>query len=1031
MKNNLLKAMVLLGAFLCFALTQAQTVSGTVSDPSGPLPGANVLVKGTSIGTQTDFDGNYTLENVPSDGVLVFSYVGFVSQEVPVNGQSTINVTLQEDAQALDEVVVIGYGTQAIEDATGAVDVVSSDDFQKGVISSPEQLIQGKTAGVQITQTSGEPGAGVNIRIRGTASVRSNNNPLFVVDGVPLAAEDTQSGGSDVGNGATSARNPLNFLNPSDIESISILKDASATAIYGSRGANGVVLITTKSGKAGAGGVWEVNANMAYAEPAKSFDLLDREQYLAGIAQYGNDPSALDFGNDTDWQKVVLRSPLSPVANVAYSNNYGSGNVRASFGYQNQFGVVQNSSQERITGRLNLSQRLLNDKLRLDFNGTLSRVNDEAPLITRNAGSQGDLLGAAYFANPTYPNDPTFDPGGAELNPANLLVEYEDLTNTNRVLFNASAEYEIVEGLKAKVIYGYDYSQSDRNQTLTRDVIGFNNGTVGNGRGVLSEVNQLNRLFDATLSYNKEFGNSSLEALLGYSYQSFQRYGNTTLGFGYSSSEHEDMRNDLNRTKDILLGSVDGEYQQIIYSPDQDALAINRLFTDDATSAPLPGSIPIASAGYDRFDFTDELQSFFGRVNYTIAEKYLLTGTLRVDGSSRFGPNNKYGWFPSAAFAWKLHEEDFMGDSFSDLKLRLGWGITGNQDGLGYGNYLFRERYAGIGIQNNGNIQVPGLSIQSLPEDDLKWESTAQYNIGLDFGLGLNRLNGSLDFYYKNTTDLLLRTETAAPSPQDFNFQNLDADVINKGVEFAINYDFIQQEDLFWTAGFNISYNENEVKNLEGVQIQTGEINGNGLTGAFAQLLITDQPLFSYYLREFGGFDENGISIYPNGDVQQLIGKSALPKVNLGFNTSFSWRNWSMDAFLTGQYGQYIYNNTANAFFTAGIINGGKNVTTDVLTNGESPANAPDVSTRFLEDGGFLRMQTLSLAYDVPLSGEGSFNSMRLSLTGQNLFVITDYSGLDPEVNVDKSLNNVPSLGIDYSSFPRPRTISFGVSATF
>ncbi|MBL7474016.1 SusC/RagA family TonB-linked outer membrane protein [Robertkochia sediminum] len=1031
MKSNLLKSLMLLGAFMCFAFTQAQTVSGTVSDASGPLPGANVLVKGTTIGTQTDFDGNYTLENVPSDGVLVFSYVGFVTQEVPVNGRSNISVTLEENAQALGEVVVIGYGTQAVQDATGAVDVVSSDDFQKGVISSPEQLIQGKTAGVQITQTSGEPGAGVNIRIRGTASVRSNNNPLFVVDGVPLAADDSQSGGTDVGVGATSARNPLNFLNPNDIESISILKDASATAIYGSRGANGVVLITTKGGKAGAGGRWEVNANVAHATPANDFDLLDRDGYLAGIAQYGNDPSGLDFGSNTDWQQVVTRNAMSPIADIAYSNNWGSGNVRTSFGYQKQFGVIENSSQERITGRLNLSQRFMDDKLKIDFNGTLSRVNDESPLVTRNAGSQGDILGAAYFANPTYPNDPTFDPGGAELNPANLLTEYQDLANTNRVLLNASAEYEIVENLKAKVIFGYDFSKSDRNQTLTKDVVGFNNGTIGNGRGALNEVNQKNNLLDATLSYNKEFDNSALEALVGYSYQSFQRYGATTLGFGYGSADHGDMRDALYETRDLMLGAVDGDFQQIINSPDLDQLAVNRLFSDTDPTVSRPGGIPIVSSAYDRFDFTDELQSFFGRVNYTIADKYIVTATLRADGSTRFGPNNKYGYFPSAAVAWKIHEEDFMGDAFSNLKLRLGWGRTGNQDGLGYGNYLFRERFGGVGIQNNGNIVVPGLALQSLPEDDLKWETTTQYNIGLDFGLGLNRLNGSVDLYYKNTTDLLLRTETAAPSPQDFNFSNLDANVINKGIEFAINYDVISTENTFWTAGFNIAYNENMVEDLGGIAINTGEVNGNGLTGAFAQILTNNAPLFSYYLREFGGFDENGISIYPDGDVQQLVGKSALPDITMGFNTSFSYKRWSLDAFITGQYGQYIYNNTANAFFTAGIINGGKNVTSDVLTNGESPANAPDVSTRFLESGDFTRLQTLSLAYDVPLSGEGSFDSMRLSVTGQNLFVITPYSGLDPEVNVDKSLNNVPSLGIDYSSFPRPRTITVGLSATF
>ncbi|TRZ43303.1 SusC/RagA family TonB-linked outer membrane protein [Robertkochia solimangrovi] len=1029
MKNYLLKGLVLLGAFLCYSMTQAQSVSGVVSDPSGPLPGANVLVKGTTNGTQTDFDGNYTLENVDANAVLVFSYVGFVTQEVPVNGRSEISITLQIDSQSLEEVVVIGYGTQAVKDATGAVAVVSSDDFNQGVISSPEQLIQGKTAGVQISQSSGEPGAGINIRIRGTASVRSNNNPLFVVDGMPLAGDDTQGGGSDLGVGATNTRNPLNFLNPNDIESMSILKDASATAIYGSRGANGVVIITTKSGRAGAGGVWNFDSSIAHSTPSKTFDLLNREQYLQAIAQYGNNPSDRDFGYDTDWQNVVLRNTLSPISNLSYSNNYGNGYVRASLGYQKQFGIIQNSSQERLTGRLNASHRFFDERLKLNLNATLSRVNDEAPLVTNTAGSQGDLLGSAYFANPTYPNNPSFDPGGGELNPANLMQTYEDVSRTNRTLLNFSAEYEIVKGLSAKINLGYDNSESKRNQLLDPKVIGLNNGTVGNGRGAYRRLDATTKLMDITVNYKKEFSNSTFEALLGYSYQEFHRKGIDVLGWGYSTSDHGQMMDDLKNSANILESAIDGSYQQ--YVLDAGGLEINRLFPDIVTeSMAVPRGISVTTVGGDKYDYTDELQSYFGRLNYTIADKYLFTATLRVDGSSRFGPDNQYGWFPSGAFAWKINEEDFIGDNVSTLKLRLGYGITGNQDGLGYGNFTRRQRYAGIAIGNDGLIATPGLETVSLAQPDLKWEETSQANIGFDFGFNQDRLNGSIDVYYKKTKDLLLKSEVAQPSPQPFSFQNVDGKVINKGIEFAINYDIIQQEDIFWNIGFNIAYNDNMVKDLTG-QIQTGDINGNGLTGAYAQLLATDQPLFSFYLREFGGFDENGISIYPNGDIQQFVGASALPDITSGLSTSFGYKNWTLNAFFAGQFGQYVYNNTANAFFTAGIINGGKNVTTDVLTNGESPANAPDVSTRFLEKADFVRLQNASITYDVPLSGEGTFKNLRLSLIGQNLFVITDYSGLDPEVNVPVPLNDIPSLGVDYSSFPRPRTISFGLNATF
>ena len=1030
MKFKLLKHFMFLSIMLFSSIVLAQTVTGTVSDANGSLPGVNVIVKGTTNGVTTDFEGTYTINNVSADAVLVFSFIGYKTQEIAVKGQSTINVVMQEDSQALEEVVIIGYGQTTVKDATGAVAVVSSDDFNQGVISSPEQLIQGKTAGVQITQTSGEPGAGMQIRIRGTSSVSSNNNPLFVVDGVPLAGGDTSAGGADVGVGTSSARNPLSFLNPNDIESVSILKDASATAIYGSRGANGVVIITTKSGKSGQGSVFEFSSNLSYSEPAKRFDLLGRDEFLSAITQYGGDANALDFGYDTDWQNVVLRSTASHNQNFSYSNNYGSGYVRASIGYADQYGVVEKSSQEKITGRINVSQKFLNDKLKLDVNATASHTNDEAPMISNTAGSTGDLLGAAYFANPTWPTDVTFSTGGNELIPTQLLEYYKDLTHTNRYLLNFSAEYSVTSELKAKLNLGFDESTADRNQALSSLVTGLSNGVPGNGRGVLADTYKKNKLMDFTLTYNKEFENSKLEALVGYSYQSFKNTGRTVQGFGYGSNNLDDMMNVLSRAASIIQNSLTGSYQQ--YGYDADGLFVNRLFPDisqnETVSAPAINGVKAVSA--DFYSNTDELQSFFGRLNYTIANKYILTATLRADGSSKFGPDNQYGYFPSGAFAWKIDEEDFIGEAISTLKLRLGYGITGNQDGLGYGNFLYRRRFAGIGIDNGGNINPPGTQLEAFANPNLKWEETAQANIGLDFGFAADRVKGSIDIYHKKTDGLILYQEAAQPAPQPFTFGNVDAYIVNKGIEFALDYDIVRSEDVTFNAGFNVAYNDNMVEDFDG-QIQTGEINGNGLTGAYAQLLAGGQPLFSYYLREFGGFDSNGISIYPNGDVQEFVGKSALPKVNAGFSTSLSYKNWDLNAYLAGQFGFYVYNNNTNAFFTAGIINGGKNVTRDVLTNGESPANAPDVSTRFLEKGDFVRLQSASISYNVPLSGDGVFKSMKLSLIGQNLFLITDYSGLDPEVNVPKAQNNIPSQGIDYTSFPRPRTITFGFNVTF
>jgi len=1029
MKFKLLKKLVFSTIFMFGSIAFAQTVSGVVTEASGPLGGVNILEKGTSNGVLTDFDGNYSINTTTKDPVLVFSYIGYLSQELTVAGQTNLNVELAEDAAVLDEVIVIGYGTTTVRDATGSVASVKSEDFNGGIISTPEQLIQGKTAGVQISSSSGEPGAGVAIRIRGTSSVSSNNNPLFVVDGVPLS-DGGSPGGTDLGFGAGAAKNPLSFLNPSDIESISILKDASATAIYGSRGANGVVIITTKTGRAGAGGVFEFNTNLSTSSTSKRFDLLDGPTFLAAIDQYGGNSSAQNFGRNTDWQDVIFRNSTSTDNALSYSNNYGSGNVRASFNYGKQFGVVENSDQERITGRLNASHRFFDNKLKLNANVSFSRINDQGAATSNNAGSLGNLLGSAYFANPTWPNLPSFDTGSA-INPAQLLKYFQDKTKTNRVLLNGSAEYAILSNLSAKVNLGYDDTSAERTQVISGQVSsGFNNGTIGNGRGSYQDLNVKNTLMELTLNYNKDFENSKLDILVGYSYQQFQNYGRTINGFGFGTGNLDVMGQDLENSANTIEQSISSSYQQFGYS--NAGLLVNQIVPEinSGVMVTAPNRLAVQSVTGDYYDNTDELQSFFGRANYTIADKYLFTATIRGDGSSRFGPNNQYGIFPSGAFAWQIHKENFMPESISTLKLRVGYGITGNQDGLGYGNFTFRQRFGAPGIANDGTVNLGGVTAVAFQNDDLKWETTAQTGFGFDFGFSNDRLSGSLDFYHKKTQDLILQQEAAQPAVQPFVFSNIDADVINKGVEFALNYDIIQKEDITWNLGFNVSYNENEVQNFDGL-IQTGEINGNGLTGAYAQLLAEGQPLFSYYLREFGGFDANGISIYPNGDVQEFVGKSALPDYVVGISTNFSYKRFSLAAYFNGQYGQYIYNNTANAYQTAGIITSAQNVTTNVLTNGESSANAPDVSTRFLEKGDFLRLANLSVGYDLKMKQDGALKSLRFSLTGSNLFVITPYSGLDPEVDTPKSLNNIPSAGIDYLSYPRAKSYTLGINATF
>lgn len=1047
MKKVLLKSMLLFAAILFMGTSYAQTVSGTVMEESGPLPGANVVVKGTSNGATTDFDGNYSLNNVASDAVLIFSYVGYSTQEVAVDGRSTVNVTMASD-NALEEVVLIGYGSTTIKDATGAVSSVSSEDFVQGVISSPEQLIQGKTSGVQITETSGEPGAGVNFNIRGSNSIRSGNNPLFVIDGVPLAGGGSPAGG--VGTiGGSSSRNPLAFLNPNDIESISILKDASSTAIYGSRGANGVVIIQTKGGRGSSKGVWELNSSVSSAVAANEYDLLGTSSYLQALDDFGNDPVLLNFGQNTDWQDYYTRNAFSRRTDLSYSKSYTDGNVRASFGYSNQNGVILATGQERITGRLNAQHRFFDNKLTLDFQGTVSRVNDRQAPISGSAGSTGDFIGASITANPTWPIDPNFNPGSNLLNPVNLLANYQSRSNTSRFLGNLSASYKLTDELTAKVTGGYDYNDGKTISVFSPGVLGVNQ-VSGNGDGQYNTLEVKNSLLEATLNFKKDFGNSKLDVIAGYSYQKFDRNGIFAGGRGFSGNNLDGLSNQLEDTFNTVSNAISGGFLQFGYDANRafvSRLNVNALSGDEFTFDPINGTFSRSIKAYHAtlFDNADELQSYFVRANYTLADKYILTATMRADGSTLFGEDNKYGYFPSAAFAWQLHKEDFVGDSVSTLKLRIGAGIVGNSEGLSFGNSLLRTGLVSIGFNGDGTITDPGTRFLGNNNGALQWESTTDFNVGIDFGFNNDRLNGSFNLYRKETDNLLLTRVLAAPQQNGIPtiFSNLnDGTIVNQGVEFALGYDFVDTEDWGFSASFNIAYNKNEVLDTQS-PIQTGPINGNGLTGAFAQLLEAGQPLFSFYVAEFTGFDSNGFPTYRdvNGDGvgdpdsdKTFVDKSALPDIIGGLSLSARYKNFNLSTFFTGQAGLYVYNGTDNAFFTAGGIAIGKNVTQAAITSGEDGAASTAVSDRFLEKGDFVRMQNATLSYDWPLSGESFLDGLRLSLTGQNLFVITGYSGLDPEVSVNTGTINasaIPTRGIDYASYPRPRTFTLGLNARF
>ena len=951
-----------------------RTIRGKVLDETGePLPEASILVEGTETGVSTDFDGNFTIDVPDGSNVLIVSYLSFETQKFTLTAENDVVITLMPSASQLDDIVIIGYGTVAKKDVTGAVSSIKAADFNIGTITSPEQLIQGKSAGIQITTDGGEPGGGVNVRIRGTSSVRAGNGPLYVINGVPLSGSPISPTGANVGSndagaGNTTAKNPLNFINPNDITSIDILKDASATAIYGSRGANGVVLITTKRAKKGKNAL-TYNTSVGFSTITKKLDLLSADEFRTYV-----DPS-LDFGANTDWQDVIFRSAINKSHYLSYGGSNEDGDTRylLSGGIEDQEGIVEGSGIKKYSGTINTTHSLLGERLKITTFAIGSNVLDDNPQISNDAGAQGDLLSGAWRANPTRPiynPDGTFaQPDNSERNPGAILGLTTDKTDTFRVLAGIAADVKLHETLSYKFNFAIDRSNSERKSAISKDL---NVTTVDVG------VAQI-LILEHTLNFKKEINdNNRISALLGYSYQRFKLKTRSYRGSHFLTS-------DLNITLNNLES---GQYQSVL------------------------------GAGIGQsFASTDELQSFFGRVNYTLKDKYIFTATLRADGSSKFGENNRYGYFPSAAFAWRLSDEDFVGDTFSDLKLRLGYGITGNQEIPGGAN-LRTQRY-----DVNNTLVAPEFA-----NPDLKWESTTQFNVGVDFGFFDGRLRGSVDWYLKNTNDLLLRRPAAQPASNPFYFGNVDGEVRNTGIEFFIDGDIIANDDFSWTSSFNISYNENEVTKFDGI-IQTGAISGQGLSGAFAQTIQEGQPLYSYFLNEWSGFDSSGNSI--ESAEKQLVGKSPLPDFIFGLSNTLNYKNWNLNVFFSGQQGSYIYNNNANAIFLKGaLLNGAKNVTREVANNAESATNGNGVSTRFLEDGSYIRLQNLSLGYTLDTEKFKFVDNLLLSLTGQNLFTITGYSGQDPEVNVDKSINGVPSFGIDYSAYPRARTITLGLTVS-
>jgi TonB-dependent starch-binding outer membrane protein SusC len=994
------KSLVLLALFSAlsnFVIAQ-KTISGMVTDGENnePLVGASVVVTGTTKGTLSDVDGKYTLTDIPASATsLTFSFTGYANLTIPIGSSTTIDAKLG-GGKFLDEMVVVGYGSVKKSDATGAVNSVSEKDFNKGINTSVEQLMQGRAAGVNITQNSGRPGGGINVRIRGTSSVRNGNNPLFVVDGVPLAGDDVSAEGSNNTFGRTAAKNPLNFLNPNDIEKIDILKDASATAIYGARGANGVVLVTTKKGKGK--GTLDYNYSLGISSITKRYDLLDASQFKTAYKDLTG--ASADQEGVTDWQSAMFRTALAHDNVLSYGGGTDKGgSYRFSIGYLNQDGIVQKSAMQRTSARFNGTQSFLDNRLSLQVNLSVAQIHDDDVAITDNVGFYGDLLGNILKANPTFPIY-TYNKSGkidcdtctvyqfsdTEPTPAAINKYTKDFTNTLKTLGNISAEYKIIDGLTFKTVLGFDKSTSERKQATSRALKVQNSG---GGRLFINNIAINNALMENYFNYSKTFGSVNFTGLLGYSYQSFKYEGN---GFQLAKFRTDD---------------------------------VERMTTNITASDGV-----VAASGST--DVKDELQSYFGRLNFSISDKYLLTASLRRDGSTRFGGNNSYGNFPSFAAKWRLIGEDFIPKNiFSDLGLRIGYGVTGNQE-IPHNLYTERQRFGGWGINNDPKVEGGGLTDVGSANPDLKWESTSQINIGLDFGFANNRVSGSLDFYDKHTDDLLILRTIPQPASTSTFWTNLDADVQNKGVELSLNVVAIDSKDFNWNISGNVAYNKNLVSRFSEV-INTGEINGQGLTGAFAQRIQEGQPLFAFFVRDFTGYDDAGRAKYgPNNDrdFQEFLGQSPLPSVTGGLTNSISYKGFDATIFFNGVFGNYVYNNTANAYFTKGSLGSSRNVTQAVVSSKEGALNAPDVSTAFLEKGDFVRLQNLTLGYNLPISNK-YVKGLRLFVTGQNLATFTSYSGQDPEVNTNKSLNGVPSFGIDYAAYPRTRTWTIGANISF
>jgi iron complex outermembrane receptor protein len=967
------------------AIAQEKTITGKVTDSKdgSPVVGASVVPKGSSAtGTTTGADGTYRLNVASNVTTIIVSYVGYGTQEISIVGKTTVDISLSSSGTNLNEVVVVGYGTARRRDLTGAVASVKAKDFNQGIVTAPDQLIQGKVAGVQIINNTGAPGGATTVRIRGISSIRSGNQPLFVVDGVPLAGGSAAPGLGTALGGAP-GDNPLNFINPNDIASMEVLKDASATAIFGSRGANGVVIINTKRGQSGSPKI-DFAASAGVSTLLKKLEVLDGNEFRATLQKYNL--TSGNFGGNYDAMDEITRAALTQNYNIAISAGNDNGRYRLSAGYQDVQGIIKESGFKKYTANFNGNYRFLESKrLGLDFSIlTTNTVTNSAP-ISNDAGFQGSLIANALQWNPTHDLKWTpAEPIAADLqsattiNPLALLGAYDDVNNLTSILASIAPSFKITEDLEYKLLYAINYGRGERRSEIRR----WLNLQGNRGFAQIANNRQLNQTLTHTLNYTKQFSSDiNLSALVGYEYLKFDFKGSGMTGNNFV------------------------DYPGIRY-------------TDYMQNVP--------AADRSMYSFADpiaELQSYFGRVTLGYKDKYLLTATMRADGSNKFGTNNRYGYFPSVAAKWVVSNEEFLsGSSFiNNLSVRASWGQTGNQEFPSNAPL----RVVNIGQGNNQDVA-------SLENQDIKWETNTLLNVGVDFALLDNRITGSLDYYSRNTTDPIFQQVVTQPGPPIRFWTNLAGEIVNSGFELAINGAVVREKELVWNLGVNVAFQKNELKDFVGA-IETGGLSGQGISGATSQRLVSGQPINVYYLRQFEGIDKTtGQSKYklnPDGSEALEYSGSPNPKTVLGITTDVSYKKWMLAINMNGAYGHFLYNNTANSVLPVGNIIGGRNIAKSIIQGDaqESTSNPLAPSTRYLEKGNYLKMANATLSYRFGNIGK-MFRNVIVSLTGQNLFIITKYTGFDPEVNVDKNVNGVPSLGIEYTPYPSARTVMLGVT---